>query len=387
MGSVTALAANTPPAPEASEIITNVLYYLGLSAAVGIGLTLAYLAIPEDRGGIVAARARRVVLPVAVVVAVTAIIQFAGAAASSAGLSWMHGLAPSVLSDFVHSGPGRGSSIGAGTLALIQMGGYVALVATLVGLYLRPGRLLGWLTVVAAVVTASIPFIPFGSSVTVNGAANDILTGVHVLGALLWVGGLVVLCALGVMGRSDRNSLSTDDSLQVTDDWSQIWSRFSLVALWAVGMIIVSGVWMSWTHVGSPVQLFTTAYGRYLGIKLLMVLGLLVAGAYNVRVLLPRIRAARANGDDSSALRLVAHHFPVVVAIESVLAVGVLVVVPFLRGSARQEAGWDDARSFDLAVFGTGVLLVALVAAALWFGSRTPKADASPADRPVSQRV
>ncbi|GAB92822.1 CopD family protein [Gordonia rhizosphera] len=134
-------------------------------------------------------------------------------------------------------------------------------------------------------------------------------------------------------------------------------------------------------------QLFTTVYGRYLGIKLLMVLGLLIAGAYNVRVLLPRIRAARADGDDSSALRLVARNFPVVVAIESVLAIGVLVIVPFLRGSARQEAGWDDARSFDLTVFGTGVLLVALVAAALWFGSRTPEADASPADRPLSQRL
>ena len=53
-----------------------------------------------------------------------------------------------------------------------------------------------------------------------------------------------------------------------------------------------------------------------------------------------------------------------------------LVVVAFLRGSARSEAGWPTAGGFDLSVLATGLILVALVALALWLGSRTTNLEA-----------
>jgi putative copper export protein len=223
------------------------------------------------------------------------------------------------------------------------------------------------------------PLIPW-SGWTIDGLARNALTGVHVLGALLWVGGLVVLAAAGLIGRRRARTEAGGADVSATAEWMQIWERFSVVALFAVGALIVSGTWLAWSHVGTVGQLVTTTYGRYLGVKLLLVIGLMVAGAYNMRVLLPRIRTARSAGDTRSALHLAATHFPLVVLAEAVTGTGVLAIVPFLRGSARSQAGWAAARPFDLTVAGTGLVLVALVAFALWAGTRTPKAKGPAAE-------
>ncbi|OMC28953.1 hypothetical protein A5740_19130 [Mycobacterium sp. GA-1841] len=199
------------------------------------------------------------------------------------------------------------------------------------------------------------------------------LTAAHVIGALVWVGGLVVLSVAGLASRRGGPDGSEDDAAR---DWIQTWERFAVAALFSVGALIVSGTWLSWIHVGTVGQLFTTAYGRYLTVKLVLVLALLIAGAYNMRILIPKILSRQAGGDTRSALHLAVGHFPRVVLVEAVTAIGILVVVPFLRGSARSEAGWPGARAFDLTVFGTGVLLVALVAFALWAGTRTPAVSA-----------
>ncbi|MBU3067165.1 CopD family protein [Nocardia sp. NEAU-G5] len=145
-------------------------------------------------------------------------------------------------------------------------------------------------------------------------------------------------------------------------------ARFGTVAICAVGVLIVSGAWLAWTHIGTPAQMLTTPYGRHLTVKLVMVAAMPVVGTCNSRVLLPGIAAARERGDHAPAGLLALRNFPV--AVEAILAVGVLLVVPFLAGSGRTQAGRPAARAFDPTVFGTGVLLVALVAAALWAGGR-----------------
>ena len=143
-----------------------------------------------------------------------------------------------------------------------------------------------------------------------------------------------------------------------------------MVALVAVSALVVSGTALMWSHVGTPRQLLTTPYGRFLAVKLVLVLCLLGAGAYNVRVLLPRIHVLQRDGDTRDVFLLAAQHFPSIVAVETLVSIGVLTVVPFLRGSARKQAGWPNAAPFDLGTLGTGVVFIALVAAIMWAGSR-----------------
>jgi putative copper export protein len=361
------LAASAPPTPSTARVLVETLYYLGLSAAAGVGLLSAYLAPAESEGGVVIRQALRLGIPVGVLVAVTAIAQFGSAAAKSAKTTLGNSLDPSVLASFVTAAPPRGRSLGTGQVALIQMGIYLLLVVTLFAMSRRASRAAAGAAIVLSVLAAVVPEVPFGA-LDANAIANSVLTSVHIAGVLAWVGGLTVLA---VIGRLTRGS-NLQGTERISEDWSTIWVRYSFVALSAVGMLVVSGSWLAWVHVGSPTQLWTTPYGRYLAVKLVLVLGMLIGGAYNTRVLLPRLRAAREADDRASLLTIAVEHFPKVVIAEAILAVAVLFVVPFFAGSARAEAGWASARSFDFTVFGTGVALIGLVVIGLWAGTRQP---------------
>jgi putative copper resistance protein D len=325
------MPGTVPPDPSPIEILTEVLSTLAASLPVAIGIVVAFLAV---RGGPVAARIRTLALPAAVVLAGGAVLQFCTARAPSPGQTAM----------------------------------FAAAVAGLVLLRWRPSPWPAAGTAVAGALGGLIPVMPS----SLAALPRALLTATHVLGALIWVGGLIVLAAAGLLSRRDRYDASG------AHDWARTWERFSVLALWCVGAMIVSGTWLAWTHVGTPAQLLTTPYGRHLSVKLGLVAALLAAGAYNTRMLLPRLRAAQADGDTRTALRLAVHHFPGVVAAEAAVAVAVLAVVPFLRGSARTQAGGPAAGPFDLTVFGCGAVLVALTAAALWAGTRVPTRTPGP---------
>ncbi|WP_141564378.1 CopD family protein [Mycolicibacterium palauense] len=364
---------SAPPTPALSEILLEVLYYLSLSVPAAIGITVAALAIPEARGGVVSRRVRALAAPAAVFVIAVAVLQFLSAVARFGHTGLVGAASMGVVSEFVASPPSRGSAGGATTLA--QFGIFVLVAAGLVGMRSRDSRGLAIAVTAITVIGAMIPHIPTSFS-PIDGLVRNVLIAAHILGMMFWVGGLIVLAAAGIIGRRTRGGLDTD--ARAAQDWIQIWERFTVVALYSVGALLVSGAWLSWTHVGTPSQLLTTAYGRYLAIKLVLVLALLVAGAYNTRVLIPRIRAAQHGGDAHTVFHLAVRHFPVVVVAESVVTVGILFVVPFLRGSARTEAGWPGAGPFDLTVFATGLGLVALTAVALWAGTRTAPRSRTP---------
>lgn len=348
------MAGSAPPAPAFVAVATEALHWLSLSVPVGVGLTVAVLAIPENRGGVVAAKVRALSVPFAALVAVGALVQYF--------------CAP----------PGRGDGFVLRVLPVLQLIGALLAAFGLVLLSRRSSRRIALGVGALAALTAVLPDIP-RSAPTLNALAHDVLTAAHVLGALVWVGGLVVLSVVGIASRRRASEKGVEES--ATRDWIQIWERFGVAALFSVGALIVSGIWLSWIHVGTVDQLLTTTYGRYLTIKLILVIALLVAGAYNMRILIPKILSVRAAGDTRTAFHLAAKHFPGVVLAEAITAIGILIVVPFLRGSARTEAGWPGARPFDLTVFGTGVLLTGLVAFALWAGTRTPDIGHSKVER------
>jgi putative copper export protein len=153
----------------------------------------------------------------------------------------------------------------------------------------------------------------------------------HLIGGAVWVGGLVGLVLLAV-----RSGLESGF-------WSAAIRRFAAAAMSCVVAISLSGLFLYWSHVDGPSQLFTTMYGRVLGVKLLLFGGLLVLGAVNQFWLHPRIDALRAAGDDRPLRTILARRFPAVVGVEVVLILGLLFVAPFLHGSARNQAFQAEA--------------------------------------------
>jgi putative copper export protein/methionine-rich copper-binding protein CopC len=159
---------------------------------------------------------------------------------------------------------------------------------------------------------------------------TDVLDWGHMTGASVWIGGLVALAVLGLTLRG----LEAEER---DGFWSAALRRFSVVATVCVGVMILTGLWTAWIHVGPPRLLFHTLYGETLLVKLILVLILVGLGAINQLWLLPRVNAIRADGEEGSGLAVTLRHFRGVVAAEAVVGLLVLLVVPFLSGSARKQ--------------------------------------------------
>jgi putative copper export protein len=216
-------------------------------------------------------------------------------------------------------------------------------------------------------VAAGLVLALLGTTVSALPATTDALTGddlvqtlliqVHIVAAGVWVGGVF---GLGVLAVGDRRSGG------VAPVWSTIWSRFSQVAAVCVGGVLISGLWLTWKHVGSPGQFLSTPYGRFLAIKITLVLIMIAAGGYNQQVLLPRIARLAARGGADAAIR----HLGKVARIEAVLGGLVIMVVPFLSGSARKEAAGAPASPIDGRLLALGLLLIVVIAFGLWSAGR-----------------
>jgi putative copper export protein len=159
----------------------------------------------------------------------------------------------------------------------------------------------------------------------------------HLLGAAVWVGGLVALVALVFvrLSASQRHAF-----------WPAAIRRFSLAATISLGVMILSGLWTAWIHVGSPSLLVSTPYGERLLVKLIPVAALAGLGSFNLLWVLPRVGAIHRAGDGQPTLPAIMHHFRRAIVAEAVLGIAILLVVPFLSGSARSQD--FQARAADL---------------------------------------
>ncbi len=133
------------------------------------------------------------------------------------------------------------------------------------------------------------------------------LNVVHVIGISFWAGGVVTLLALGWASR--RNGAKQLSCLRAAV------SRFSPLALWAVALVVVSGIGQSLINIESFGQLLTTPYGRAVLIKILLTICLIAAGGWQRRRGIPALERDGADFE-SSILR------PLVV--ESALFLGLL---------------------------------------------------------------
>ena len=132
----------------------------------------------------------------------------------------------------------------------------------------------------------------------------------HVWAAGGWVGGLGILLALdhSVRRQGTGPGLATLVPL------------FSPVALTSVGVLAATGLLASYRHLNGLGDLWATEYGRWLSVKILLVLGVMSVGAVNWRRLTPRLGTA--SGDRS--LRRAAG-FELLVAQAVLLATSILV--------------------------------------------------------------
>lgn len=150
----------------------------------------------------------------------------------------------------------------------------LAAVTTVLAFAIR-GRRLTLLVLVAALLTA-LPLAQQGHAAGASGhglAVNSLL--VHLLGAAVWLGGLLTL--IFVARVVDRQRLAV------------LTARYSTLALFAFIGVMASGVVSAWLRIGSLDALFGTGYGQLVVLKTAALVVLGVFGAVQRTRLIPRI--------------------------------------------------------------------------------------------------
>ncbi|HET7094894.1 MAG TPA: CopD family protein, partial [Thermomicrobiales bacterium] len=152
----------------------------------------------------------------------------------------------------------------------------------------RPGRR-ALLAGLGLIVAAAMP-IPY--SLNTHAAAEQTGTTVavatdalHLLGAAMWAGGLIVLLAVLLPALPGRPMARRDVVARALP-------RFSATALVAWAVLGASGLYSAWLQVGSLDGLRETTYGQTLLVKLALLVPLLGLGAVNLLVASPRIEHA-----------------------------------------------------------------------------------------------
>ncbi|MGW3199727.1 copper resistance D family protein [Streptomyces sp. NPDC001118] len=386
------LAADTAgyTLPTTWRALTKTGYFIGLTGSIGGLVTHAATVRPALGGSTgaaddIAVLRHRSAICLAwsgVVLLVTGYFQLAARVArAGTGMPFSDALAPGHIWHFLRAPAAKGAWIAQSTVFLVQNLVLLATAATLIGLFTRGARRRLEPIALAALPLALAVTLITAVPATLPQATDDLLdlvfTQIHIVSGTVWLGGLVLLSVL----TGARRHLSPNAGLL----WADMWRRFSLVAMICVAAVVLSGLWMSWEHVGGISQLWTTGYGLALLIKIVLVLGLVTAGAFNQLWLMPRMTQARRAGETASLFHLALRHFPKVVWGEVALGLAVLVVVPFLTGSARTEAGSPQAES-STGIFAAGAALALALAASLYATakasdalSRRPAAAADPA--------
>lgn len=113
----------------------------------------------------------------------------------------------------------------------------------------------------------------------------------HVAGMAVWVGGLIVFVA-AVPAATGR--LLAPDRTRLL---AELVSRFSPFALASVAALVISGILQTVVHLSALSQLWESAFGRAVAIKIVLLLALVGLGAYNRQRSRPRLRALAEQGE------------------------------------------------------------------------------------------
>ena len=240
-------------------------------------------------------------------------------------------LAPVALLDALGEGPGELGTLlldtRIGTAWWVQAAALAA--AAVAGLALRRRGLpagLGAALALGLPPAVALAAISWAGHASSGGdrTANIVIDAIHNGATAFWLGGLL---GLAVLALPAARALEPGDRVRLA---AGVVVRFSALALAAVTILVVTGVYRTLAELGSVGDILDTGYGRALLVKLCLFAVLLVGGAFNRLVAHPRLERAALGLDDGD--RGAASALRVSVAAELVLATALMVSVAVLIG-------------------------------------------------------
>lgn len=289
------------PVTETAFGIARGLQYAAIALAVGglAFLILAWLPALEELGGTgdswsraslaFASRLRRALLLAAAIGALSAAAGVVLEGAEAAGISGFSALKETIVRETLETK--FGTIWGLAAVAWIAFGLLVALILRPAASRSHGARRRAALAAVPLLFIVLVPALSGHGSTQSPVALNFPVNVVHVSAMAVWLGGLAAL--LFVAPRGTRE-LSPGDRGRLL---AAALSRFSQVALIAVGAILLTGLIQAYVYVRHLDDLLSTGYGRAVLIKFCLLMVLIGIGAYNRRRSLPRLRRIAAGGE------------------------------------------------------------------------------------------
>jgi putative copper resistance protein D len=212
-----------------------------------------------------------------------------------------------------------------GLFALLRLLLLAGLLVT-VALSSPTRHLLGWLSLPAAVATASFVGTGHGTSPGGRlGLLHALADTLHLWAAGIWLGALASLCLMTVAARDESDSHSLLRGLL----------RFSIIGPVVVAVLALTGIANSAMLLGAAPwhALLASSYGQSLLLKLVLFAVMLACAAINRYALTPRLSAPGTDIDASAAIRGLRR----VIGLESAVAIALIAVVAWLGALAPPQ--------------------------------------------------
>jgi copper transport protein len=289
------------PITETAFGLARGLQYTAIALAVG-GLAfflLAWLPALAAVGGkgerwsaasrAFSTRLRRLLLLAAVLGAISAAAGVVLEGAEAAGVSGFSALKETIVRETLETK--FGTFWGLAMVAWIAFGVFVVPALRPVPRGPRPG----WAR--TALLAAPLVFIVLVPALSGHGSTQSPVAllfpvnVVHVAAMAVWLGGLAALLLVAPRGTRELEAGDRSRLLAAT------LSRFSQVALIAVGAILLTGLIQAYVYVRHLDSLIETGYGRAVLIKFCLLMVLIGIGAYNRRRSVPRLKRIAVGGE------------------------------------------------------------------------------------------
>ncbi len=273
--------------------LSRLLDLTALAVTVGLLLVPTWLVDPEGGQAAILApvgrHAARTAGLAAVVWAAAAIGLYVFALSNAAARSVGEVMQPAMLTRFADTR--FGSAVVAQAVAALLVAGLATAARTRAG---------AAVALAGAALGALAPGW-WGHGATSSAPAVAVTShAIHVLAAVVWVGGLVALIGLFLPAADDGADVLAGV------DGGRAWQRFSRLAGWALAAVGVTGVVNALLRIGVPANLVDTVWGRLVLLKALLFVGIGALGAHHRRRSLPALVAPGAGPGSRTVFRRLA---------------------------------------------------------------------------------
>lgn len=149
-------------------------------------------------------------------------------------------------------------------------------IATVIALFAFASAAFAWREEIRRWTIAGLATLVIALQGLVTTKLERMVNPLHVFAASMWIGTLFVMVVAGISTALSGAFATSDRGTAV----AALVNRFTTLALWSAGVLVLTGATTAWLHLGTLEALWTSIYGKTLIVKLSLVAVVFLLGGY-----------------------------------------------------------------------------------------------------------